>query len=184
MWRYLIPIGLFVVLAAFFVRGLSLNPGYVPSPLLGKPAPEFELPRLKDPGASLGTQDLVGNVALLNVWATWCVGCRQEHGFLVELAKANNVPIYGLNWKDDRASALSWLASLGDPYVASAFDELGEVAIDWGVYGAPETFLLARDGTVLYKHIAPLTQSVWATEFLPRIVEHCGSLPCPLVSGE
>ena len=184
MWRYLIPIGVFVVLAAFFARGLSLNPGYVPSPLLGKPAPAFELPRLKDPAATLGTRDIEGQVALLNVWATWCVGCRQEHAFLVELAEANDVPIYGLNWKDDRATALSWLASLGDPYVASAFDEIGEVAIDWGVYGAPETFLLARDGTVLYKHIAPLTPEIWAQEFLPRIVAQCGSLPCPLVDGE
>lgn len=184
MWRYLIPIGVFAVLAAFFLRGLSLNPRYVPSPLIGKPAPEFQLPRLKDPAATLGTQDLAGQVALLNVWATWCPGCRQEHPFLVELAEANDVPIYGLNWKDDRAKALGWLSSIGDPYVASAFDEIGEVAIDWGVYGAPETFLLARDGTVLYKHIAPLTPEVWATEFLPRIQEQCGSLPCPLVEGE
>ena len=184
MWRYLMPIGIFVVLAGFFLRGLSLNPRYVPSPLLGKPAPEFELPRLKDPGASLGSEDLEGKVALLNVWATWCVGCRQEHGLLVELAEANDVPIYGLNWKDDRGAALGWLYSLGDPYVASAFDELGEVAIDWGVYGAPETFLLARDGTVLYKHIAPLTREIWASEFLPRIIEQCGSLPCPTVEGE
>ena len=184
MWRYLIPVGVFAVLTAFFVRGLSLNPRYVPSPLLGKPAPQFELPRLKDPAATLGSADLQGQVALLNVWATWCVGCRQEHGLLVELAEASDVPIYGLNWKDDRAAALSWLSSLGDPYVASAFDELGEVAIDWGVYGAPETFLLARDGTVLYKHIAPLTREVWAAEFLPRIVTQCGSLPCPLVEGE
>ena len=184
MWRYLIPIGSFVVLAAFLVVGLQRDPGYVPSPLLGKPAPAFDLPRLKDPAATLGTADLTGQVALLNVWATWCVGCRQEHAFLVELAGVNDLPIYGLNWKDDRPSALSWLSSLGDPYVASAFDEIGEVAIDWGVYGAPETFLLARDGTVIYKHIAPLTREVWAREFLPRIVAQCGSLPCPLVDGE
>lgn len=184
MWRYLIPISVFAVLAAFFARGLNLNPRYVPSPLIGKPAPEFELPQLKNPEIVVGTQDLTGNVALLNVWATWCVGCRQEHGFLVELAETNDLPIYGLNWKDNRPTAMSWLSSLGDPYVASAFDELGEVAIDWGVYGAPETFLLARDGTVLYKHIAPLTREVWTTEFLPRIIAECGALPCLPVGSE
>ena len=183
MWRYLIPISIFLVLSAFFVKGLSLNPRYVPSPLLGKPAPEFELPRLKDPNASLGSVDLEGQVTLLNVWATWCVGCRQEHGFLVELSQENNVPIYGLNWKDDRNTALDWLSTLGDPYVGSAFDELGEVAIDWGVYGAPETFLLASDGTVLYKHIAPLTRDIWTSEFLPRIISECGSIPCPTVNN-
>lgn len=179
MWRYLIPLTLFAVLAAFFFRGLGLEPGYVPSPLLGKPAPEFELPRLKDPAATLGSLDMEGQVALLNVWATWCVGCRQEHGFLVDLAESGAVPIYGLNWKDDRRDALDWLTDLGDPYVASAFDRSGEVAIDWGVYGAPETFLLDRDGTVLYKHIAPLNGDVWAREFLPRILARCGNLPCP-----
>ena len=184
MWRYLIPLSIFAVLAAFFLRGLSLNPGYVPSPLLGKPAPQFELPRLKDPAATLGSRDMDGQVALLNVWATWCVGCRQEHGFLVDLAESGTVPIYGLNWKDDRQAALGWLTDLGDPYVASAYDRTGEVAIDWGVYGAPETFLLGRDGTVLHKHIAPLDEEIWARDFLPKIVEQCGSLPCPLESGE
>ena len=183
MWRFLVPLSVFAVLAAFFFRGLSLNPGYVPSPLLGKPAPEFELPRLKDPQTTLASRDLDGQVALLNVWATWCVGCRQEHGFLVDLAESQTVPIYGLNWKDQRQAALNWLNDLGDPYVASAFDEMGEVAIDWGVYGAPETFLLGRDGKVLYKHIAPLNEEVWTREFLPRIVEQCGSLPCPTAAG-
>ena len=183
MWRFLVPLSVFAVLAAFFFRGLSLNPGYVPSPLLGKPAPKFELPRLKDPQTTLASRDLDGQVALLNVWATWCVGCRQEHGFLVDLAESQTVPIYGLNWKDQRQAALNWLNDLGDPYVASAFDEMGEVAIDWGVYGAPETFLLGRDGKVLYKHIAPLNEEVWTREFLPRIVEQCGSLPCPAAAG-
>lgn len=184
MWRYGIPILILAVLAVFFARGLTLNPGYVPSPLIGKPAPMFSLPRLKDPADTLGTEDMAGQLALLNVWATWCVGCRQEHGFLNELAETSGVPIYGLNWKDDRAAALGWLSTLGDPYVASAFDGDGEVAIDWGVYGAPETFLIGHDGTVLYKHIAPLTPEVWNSEFLPRIAEQCASLPCPLVEGE
>jgi len=178
MWRYLVPIALFAVLAVFFARGLSLNPGYVPSPLIGKPAPSFELPRLKDPAATLSSSELGGQVSLFNVWATWCVGCRQEHALLVELAHSSGVTIYGLNWKDDRAAALDWLSRLGDPYVASAFDATGEVAIDWGVYGAPETFLIGHDGNVLYKHIAPLTREVWAQEFLPRIAEECEGRPC------
>jgi cytochrome c biogenesis protein CcmG/thiol:disulfide interchange protein DsbE len=171
MWRYLVPIAVFGVLAAFLVRGLHLNPGYVPSPLIGKPMPQFELPRLKDPNAKIGSQDLKGKVALFNVWATWCGGCRQEHEFLVELSRSSGVPIYGLNWKDDRDSALAWLSQLGDPYVANGFDDVGDVAIDWGVYGAPETFLIGPDGTVLYKHIAPLTPEVWQREFVPKLAE-------------
>lgn len=179
MLRYLIPIVVFAGLAIFFYRGLDLNPGYVPSPFIGKSAPQFELPSLKDPNQSIGNDVLGGKTALVNVWATWCVGCRQEHAFLNEVAKTSGVPIYGLNWKDNRASALNWLATLGDPYVASGFDEIGEAAIDWGVYGAPETFLIGRDGTVLYKHIAPLTPSVWQSEFVPRIMSDCGDYPCP-----
>jgi cytochrome c biogenesis protein CcmG, thiol:disulfide interchange protein DsbE len=178
MWRYLLPLGMLAVLIAFFARGLMLNPGYVPSPLIGKPAPEFTLPRLKDPDATLSTSDMLGQVALFNVWGTWCVGCRQEHGLLVEIARTSGVPIYGLNWKDDRNAALGWLTNLGDPYVASGFDEIGQVAIDWGVYGAPETFLLDADGTVLYKHIAPLTPEIWNREFVPRIQRACGQYPC------
>jgi cytochrome c biogenesis protein CcmG/thiol:disulfide interchange protein DsbE len=117
----------------------------------------------------------VGKLALVNVWATWCVGCRQEHPFLVELSKSAGIPIYGLNWKDDRGQAMSWLSQLGDPYEASGFDESGDAAIDWGVYGAPETFLLAPDGTVLYKHLSPLTAEVWSTEFMPRIAAARGN---------
>jgi cytochrome c biogenesis protein CcmG/thiol:disulfide interchange protein DsbE len=181
---YAIPVVMLSVLAAFFFQGLKLNPGYVPSPLIGKPAPVFSLPSLKDPARMVGSEDFKGQVALLNVWATWCVGCRQEHAFLVELARSSDIPIYGLNWKDDRSGALDWLARLGDPYVMSAFDADGDVAIDWGVYGAPETFLIGRDGTVLHKHIAPLTPDVWRRDFLPRISEECGSLPCPLVGRE
>ena len=178
MWRYLIPIALFAVLAVFFARGVNLNPSYVPSPLLGKPAPGFELPRLKDPAATIASDVLVGETSLFNVWATWCVGCRQEHAFLNEISQSSGLPIYRLNWKDDRAAALNWLATLGDPYAASGFDEIGEVAIDWGVYGAPETFLIGRNGHVLYKHIAPLTAEVWEREFIPRIEADCGAYPC------
>jgi cytochrome c biogenesis protein CcmG/thiol:disulfide interchange protein DsbE len=175
---YSIPVLIFLAIGVLFYRGLSLNPTYIPSPLIGKQAPEYELPTLKDPDKTVGSDDLLGQVSLVNVWATWCAGCLQEHGFLVELANADILPIYGVNWRDQRPLALDTLARLGDPYVASAFDEDGSVAIDWGVYGAPETFLIDRDGTVLYKHIAPLNVRVWEDEFMPRIREKCGNSPC------
>lgn len=184
MWRYMIPVTLLVVLAAFFARGLWLDPGYIPSPLVGKPAPEFSLPALKDPESVVSSKDYDGRVALLNVWATWCVGCREEHEFLYELSESGTVPIYGLNWRDEREAALDWLERLGDPYEASAYDYDGQVAVEWGVYGAPETFLLDRDGTVLHKHVGPLTVSHWRSDFLPIIKQRCNTLPCPLVEAE
>ena len=176
MLRYLIPIGVLVALIALFVVGLNRNPSYVPSPLIGKAAPEFDLPRLDDPTARLRRSDLLGDVSLVNVWATWCVGCREEHPFLVELARRAEVRIFGLNWKDDTRLATDWLARLGNPYTATAVDQDGRVAIDWGVYGAPETFLLDGAGIVLYKHIAPLTPDVWEQEFLPRIRQARGAV--------
>jgi cytochrome c biogenesis protein CcmG/thiol:disulfide interchange protein DsbE len=171
-WRYAVPGLLLAVLAAFFYRGLYLNPGYIESPLICQPAPEFILPDLKDTSAQIGTRDISGRMALLNVWATWCIECLHEHDFLLELARSG-VPIYGLNWKDDRAKALTWLDQLGDPYVASAFDDVGDVAIDYGVYGAPETFLIGPDLTILEKHLGPLTPAVWAAKFEPAIAAGC-----------
>ncbi len=149
--------------------GLRRDPTLVPSPLVGKPAPEFTLPRLDDPARTLSRSDLLGKVSLVNVWGTWCAGCRQEHETLVTLARDSGVPIFGINWKDDDQSARQWLATLGNPYAAVGVDQDGRAAIDWGVYGAPETFLISPDGIVLYKHIAPLTLEVWREEFLPRI---------------
>jgi cytochrome c biogenesis protein CcmG/thiol:disulfide interchange protein DsbE len=183
MWRYFVPVAVLAVLVVFFSGGLGLNPSKVTSPLLGKPAPEFSLPTVHDPGALVGSSDLKGRVTLLNVWGTWCVECRHEHDFLLELERTG-VPIYGLNLRDDRANAIKWLDDLGDPYVASAFDPDGRVAIDWGVYGAPETFLIGRDGTVLHKHISPLTPAVWRRDFVPLIQRECGSAPCPGVGPQ
>jgi cytochrome c biogenesis protein CcmG/thiol:disulfide interchange protein DsbE len=184
MVRYAIPLALVVVIGFFFWRGLGLNPSYVPSALIGKQIPEFSLPSLTDPDAAIGSHDIEGKVALLNVWGTWCVECRHEHGFLLQLSR-QGVPIYGLNLKDDRASALGWLGTLGNPYVASAFDERGIVAVDWGVTAAPETFLIGRDGKVLYKYISPLTPQVWRADFLPLIKEQCGSdaALCPFLAA-
>ncbi len=183
MWRYAIPLVLLAVIGAFFYRGLSLNPSYVPSALIGKQMPEFSLPSLTNPDSPIGSRDIAGKVALLNVWGTWCVECRHEHGFLVQLER-QGVPIYGLNLKDDRASALSWLDSLGNPYVESAFDAEGTVAVDWGVTAAPETFLIGRDGKVLIKHISPMTPQVWRDDFLPLIKEQCGAdtALCPFLA--
>jgi cytochrome c biogenesis protein CcmG/thiol:disulfide interchange protein DsbE len=185
MWRYFVPVIVLAVLAAFFYGGLGLNPSKVTSPLLGKPMPEFSLPTVRDPAINVGSADIEGQVALLNVWGTWCVECRHEHPFLLELARSSGIPIYGLNINDEeRTDAVAWLDELGDPYIASAYDADGRVAIDWGVYGAPETFLIGRDGTVLHKHITPLTPSVWRRDFLPLIQRECGTLPCPLVDRE
>ncbi|MFQ5634899.1 MAG: DsbE family thiol:disulfide interchange protein [Gammaproteobacteria bacterium] len=169
MNRYLIPVAAFALLVVMFRVGLDRDPTFVPSPLIGRPAPTFDLPRLGDPGQRVSNADLRGRVSLVNVWATWCSGCRQEHETLNRIAAFGDVPIYGLNWKDDRELARQWLDRLGNPYVATGFDGDGRVAIDWGVYGAPETFLIDAEGVVLYRHISPLSMDIWENEFLPRI---------------
>ena len=175
MTRFLIPIVLFGVLVAVFSVGLQRDPSFVPSPLIGKSAPSFSLPALQAPDQVVSDADLRGRVSLLNVWATWCVGCRQEHETLNKIADLDDVPIFGLNWKDDAQQALTWLAELGNPYVATAVDADGKVAIDWGVYGAPETFLIDANGIIIYRHISPLTMEIWQTEFVPRIKEARGN---------
>ncbi|MGW8370490.1 MAG: DsbE family thiol:disulfide interchange protein [Gammaproteobacteria bacterium] len=168
MWRYIVPIALFVILGGFLGRGLLLNPGQIESPLIGKPAPAFALPDLENASARLSNEDFAGKYSLLNVWATWCAECRYEHPFLLELADSG-ISIYGINYKDDPEAARDWLATLGDPYETTGVDEIGDVAIDWGVYGAPETFLIGPDQTVLAKHISQLNREVWETKFAPLI---------------
>jgi cytochrome c biogenesis protein CcmG/thiol:disulfide interchange protein DsbE len=167
--RFLLPIAVFAVLVPLLIFGLSRDPSRVPSPLIGKPAPQFELPEVLDPGRRVGSADYAGRMALVNVWATWCAGCREEHDFLLTLAEREEIPIYGLNWRDERTAAARWLSEFGNPYVASGFDRDGSVGIDWGVYGAPETFLIGPDGTVLHKHVSPLTEQVWQRDFVPLI---------------
>jgi cytochrome c biogenesis protein CcmG/thiol:disulfide interchange protein DsbE len=142
--RYLLPLAIFLVIAFFLWRGLALNPREVPSPLIGKTVPAFNVPLLNDASKTLSDTELRGKVYLLNVWGSWCVSCREEHPVLVELAKKGTIPLYGLNWKDKQADALAWLARYGDPYLASGVDRDGKVAIDFGVYGAPETYLIDR----------------------------------------
>jgi len=169
MWRYLVPVGVFAILIGFFVVGLNRDKETIPSPLIGKPAPQFDLSTVEDPSRRVGSQDFAGKMYVLNVWATWCSGCRQEHEALLEIASRGEVPLVGLNWKDDLDLAQRWLRELGNPYVASGFDVEGRVAIDWGVYGAPETFLIDSSGKVLFKHIAPITIEIWERDFVPLI---------------
>ncbi len=171
MTRYLIPLGVFVVLAIFLALGLTLEPRIVPSPLIGKPAPEFTLPQLKDASQQLGRKDLLGKVTLLNVWASWCVSCRHEHPLLVQLARTGRVNIYGLNYKDKREDGLRWLEQLGDPYIVSAFDEQGNVGIDYGVYGVPETYVIDKQGIIRHKVIGPVTNEIITTVILPLMKE-------------
>ncbi len=171
MWKFLIPAVLFAALVGLFVVGLNPQRDIhaLPSPLIGKPAPQFTLTDVLDASHQVSNSPLQGQVYVFNVWATWCAGCRQEHETLLAIAKQNVVPIVGLDWNDDRHKATSWLKQLGNPYNQVAFDNEGRVAIDWGVYGAPETFLIDAQGHIIFKHIAPLTMEIWQQEFLPRI---------------
>jgi cytochrome c biogenesis protein CcmG, thiol:disulfide interchange protein DsbE len=173
--KYVIPGLVFMALVGFFYRGLFLDPKIVPSPLIGKPAPAFELQDVRDPAVSFATSDMLGKPAVLNVWATWCAGCRQEHPFLMQLARSEEVALYGMNYRDERPKALDWLRRLGDPYLKVGYDPDGMGSLDWGVYGSPETFLLDPDGTVVYKHLGPLGPRVWEQEFRPRIAAMQGA---------
>jgi cytochrome c biogenesis protein CcmG/thiol:disulfide interchange protein DsbE len=169
MNRFLLPLGIFALLAVFLAIGLTRDPREVPSPLIDKPAPAFTLHELHAPDKSLSAADLKGQVWLLNVWASWCVSCREEHPLLVELGKANVVPIYGLNYKDKPDAAMAWLGEMGNPYKASIVDGDGRVGIDYGVYGVPETFVIDRDGIVRYKQIGPVTPQALKEKILPLV---------------
>lgn len=169
MGKFLIPLGIFVVLVIFLGRGLSLDPREVPSPLIGKPAPAFSLAQLDNPAQMIGTEQLRGQVWILNVWASWCVACRDEHPVLVEFSKTGVVPIYGLNYKDKREPAKNWLQQLGNPYTASIFDESGRVGIDFGVYGVPETFVIDKQGVIRYKKTGPVTPETIQSTILPLV---------------
>ena len=166
--RYLLPLLIFTLIGGILWRGLHLHPGQIPSPLINKPAPQFNLPNLLS-SARVTTSVLQGHVSLLNVWATWCQACAQEHAYLVDLAENAGVIFYGLNYKDDPVAAKNWLREQGNPYQLVASDANGDVAIDWGVYGAPETFVIDKQGIVRYKQIGPITPAVWAQTLKPLI---------------
>jgi cytochrome c biogenesis protein CcmG, thiol:disulfide interchange protein DsbE len=165
IWVPLAFIGLLGLLAA----GLRLNPREVPSPLIGKPAPHFELPLLHAPDSRFSQKDMLGKVWVLNVWASWCPPCLVEHPVVTELAK--NVSVIGLNYKDARQDALPWLKRNGDPYQLSVYDAAGRIAIDYGVYGVPETYVIDQKGVIRYKHIGPLTREITQKKLQPLVKE-------------
>jgi len=167
MKRFLIPLAVFVLLVGFLAVGLKLDPREVPSPLVGKAAPAFELPVLSQPDKRFVPADMRGKVWLLNVWASWCVSCRDEHPVLVELSKKGVLPILGLNYKDKGDEAQRWLKQFGDPYQLSVVDADGRIGIDYGVYGVPETYLIDTQGVIRYKQIGPLTQAILEKKVLP-----------------
>ena len=165
----LLPLVLFVGLVAFLMVGLRRDPHEIPSPLIDKPAPAFQLKQLHDPNKTFSAQEMRGKVWLLNFWGTWCPACRDEHPLLVQYSKTGAVPIYGVDYKDERATALQLLEEEGNPYTVTASDPEGRLSIDYGVYGAPETFLIDRDGVIRYKQIGPITEEAWQKEILPRV---------------
>lgn len=167
--RYLLPLAVFVLLVGFLAAGLKLDPREVPSPLIGKPAPAFALTRLDDGAKTIRREDMLGKVWVLNVWASWCAACRDEHPHLVAFARTKAAPIIGLNYKDTRPAGLGWLARFGDPYDASLFDADGRVGIDFGVYGVPETFVIDKQGVIRFKQIGPVTPEIIQTRIVPLL---------------
>ncbi len=170
MARFLIPFGIFIALVVFFAIGLEHDPREIPSPLINKPAPAFKLPQLHDATQSFAPGKMLGQVWLLNVWASWCVSCREEQPVLVAFAQSHSVPIIGLDYKDRRQDALDWLRQLGDPYVLSVSDADGRVGIDYGVYGVPETYVIDKQGVIRMKHIGPVTMQVLQEKIMPLVL--------------
>jgi len=175
MRRFLLPLGIFIVLIGFLGFGLRLNPREVPSPFIGKPSPQFKLAQLQAEDKNIAPENMRGQVWLLNVWASWCVSCRQEHPVLLDLAKRDIVPIIGLDYKDERAAGVAWLEQNGDPYTLSAYDRDGRVGIDYGVYGVPETFVIDKAGIVRMKHVGPVTPAILNEKLLPLVKELQGA---------
>ena len=166
---YLIPLAIFIAMLGFLGVGLKLDPREVPSPLIDKPAPVFRLQTLESPSRLMSSDEMRGQVWLLNVWASWCAGCREEHPILVEFAKTRAVPIYGLDYKDQPDDARRWLANFGNPYVASVSDPDGRTGIEFGVYGVPETFVIDKAGIIRHKQIGPITPEVLRDTILPLV---------------
>jgi len=170
-WTGYIPLMIFVVMAIFLGIGLTMDPREIPSPLIGKPVPQFNLPAVKGRTLGLATADLKGQVSLVNVFASWCTACREEHPLWVAFGKKNIAPLHGLNYKDKPNDAQAWLDELGDPYTRTGADIDGRVGIDWGVYGVPETFVVDKQGHIAYKHIGAITEAVLRDKLIPMIVK-------------
>ena len=166
MWWTL---GVFVALVLLLAVGLRLNPREVPSPLIGKPAPAFELPLLMDPDKKFSEKTMLGKVWILNVWASWCPPCLVEHPVVTQVSRSGMAPVVGLNYKDKREDALPWLKRNGDPFQLVAFDANGRIGIDYGVYGVPETYIIDRQGVIRYKHIGPITADVVKNDMEPLV---------------
>jgi cytochrome c biogenesis protein CcmG, thiol:disulfide interchange protein DsbE len=187
--RFIIPLALFLVLVAFLAVGLKLDPRLVPSPLIDKPAPAFTLPRLDNAAQTMRRDDMLGKAWVLNVWASWCGPCRDEHPLVLALARDKVAPIVGLNYKDTRDDARGWLQQFGNPYTVSLSDLDGRTGIDFGVYGVPETFVIDKKGVIRFKHVGPLTPEVIETRIVPLLKElstNAGPIPgssTPLGSG-
>lgn len=164
-----VPLLLFLALTVLLGIGLTLNPREIPSPLIGKPVPDFSLPPVKGRALGLSGADLKGEVSLVNVFASWCTACREEHPLLMQLRENRVIPVHGLNYKDKPVDAEKWLNELGDPYTRTGADINGRVGIDWGVYGVPETFVVDRDGRIAYKQIGPLTPQVLRDTIIPLL---------------
>ena len=171
MNRFLLPLAAFLVVVGFLAVGLTLNPRELPSPLVGKPAPAFSLPQLHDQAKVFSPNEMAGKVWLLNFWASWCGGCKEEHPVLLHLAKSGEVPIYGVDYKDTRDEALTWLQQHGNPYPLTAVDEAGRVGINYGVYGVPETYVIDKTGVIRYKQIGPLREDTLQAKILPLVRE-------------
>ena len=169
--KSLLPLGLFLVLALLLLWGLGNDPKEIPSPFIGKPAPAFSLPQLKSEGQNLTVEDMKGQVWILNAWASWCFACRAEHKVVTRLARTNGAVIVGLNYKDEKADALAWLARYGDPYVTSIVDYEGNIGIDYGVYGVPESFVIDKNGIIRHKVIGPITDEIADDILLPMLVK-------------
>ncbi|MCD1636708.1 DsbE family thiol:disulfide interchange protein [Martelella mediterranea] len=165
-----LPLAIAAVLGVVLAWGLTRDPSTLPSPLIGKPVPDFVLPPVKGRALGLSSTDLKGEVSLVNVFASWCVACREEHPLFMKLAAQGTVPLHGLNYKDQPDDAAKWLDTLGDPYTRTGADISGRVAIDWGVYGVPETFVIGADGRVAYKHIGPVSEEALTETILPLVV--------------
>jgi cytochrome c biogenesis protein CcmG, thiol:disulfide interchange protein DsbE len=169
--RFIIPLGVFAVLVAFLAVGLKLDPREVPSPLIGKPAPAFALTRLDDETKTIRREDMLGKVWMLNVWASWCAVCREEHPTLTAFARTKQMLVIGLNYKDKREDGLAWLTRYGNPYDASLWDGDGRIGIEFGVYGAPETFIIDKQGVIRFKQIGAVTPEVIQQRILPLLKE-------------
>lgn len=168
--RFLLPLGVFLVMVVFLGIGLKLDPHEVPSPLIGKPAPAFTLAQLHESQKTFSPLDMKNKVWILNVWASWCASCRQEHVYLTEFAKANpSVNLIGLNYKDEREAGMQWLSHLGNPYLLSISDTQGTAGLDWGVYGVPETFVIDKKGIVRHKQTGPVDTTILQTVIVPLV---------------